>query len=86
MKTVLFTGTRAGWLPAIVGLLIGVSGCGPDPKPVSPSQSQSPLPPVRVRVAVVENHGLAATEEVVGTVRARLHATVEAKVTGRMFI
>jgi RND family efflux transporter MFP subunit len=84
MKTVLSTGTRAVWLPAIVGLLIGVSGCGPDPKPVSPSQSQSPLPPVRVRVAVVENHGLAATEEVVGTVRARLHATVEAKVTGRI--
>lgn len=36
------------------------------------------------RVATVEIHGLTATEEVVGTVRTRLHATVEAKVVGRI--
>lgn len=42
------------------------------------------MPPVRVRLVAVENHGLISTEEVVGTVRTRLRATVEAKVAGRI--
>jgi RND family efflux transporter MFP subunit len=56
-------------------------GCSPDPKLGLPSASG---PTVQVRVAAVESHGFTATEEVVGTVRTRLHATVEAKVAGRI--
>jgi RND family efflux transporter MFP subunit len=56
-------------------------GCSPDSKPGPASAS---WPTARVRVADVESHGLTATEEVVGTVRTRLHATVEAKVAGRI--
>jgi len=64
-----------------LGLLSVMVGCSPDPKPRAPSVA---WPAARVRVATVEIHGLTATEEVVGTVRTRLHATVEAKVVGRI--
>jgi RND family efflux transporter MFP subunit len=43
-----------------------------------------PLPPVPVRVQMVESKSHPATEEVVGTVRAKLHAVIEAKVSGRI--
>lgn len=67
------------------GLLCLMAGCGPDPGPQgSKATASTTLPPVRVRLAVVENHGLTSTEEVVGTVRTRLRATVEAKVAGRI--
>ena len=41
-------------------------------------------PPVRVRVQTVERKSHFATEDVVGTVRAKLHAAIEAKVSGRI--
>ncbi len=70
----------------MVSMLVGLgSGCGPGPG-AGPSNggAPAPLPPVRVRLVAVENHGLTSTEEVVGTVRTRLRATVEAKVAGRI--
>jgi RND family efflux transporter MFP subunit len=42
------------------------------------------LPAIRVRVAVVDNKPHAASEDVVGTVRARLAARVESKINGRI--
>ena len=39
---------------------------------------------VSVRAAIVERHERTASEEVVGTVRARLHAVIEAKVSGEI--
>jgi RND family efflux transporter MFP subunit len=42
------------------------------------------LPPAAVRVQIVENKQRVATEEVVGTVRAKLHSIIEAKVSGRI--
>lgn len=51
-------------------------------------KSESPngeiLPIVTVRTQVAENKAGAATEETVGTVRARLHAVIEAKVSGKI--
>jgi RND family efflux transporter MFP subunit len=42
------------------------------------------LPPASVRVAIVESRRHVATEEVVGSVRARLQAGIEAKISGRI--
>jgi len=42
------------------------------------------LSPAAVRVQTVENKQRIATEEVVGTVRAKLHSVIEAKVSGRI--
>ena len=42
------------------------------------------LPAAAVRVQTVENKSQVVTEEVVGTVRAKLHATLEAKLSGRI--
>lgn len=41
-------------------------------------------PPVAVRTVVVESKARPSTEEVVGTVRAKLRATIEAKVSARI--
>jgi len=73
-------------------LWVGLSGCGPGtgrPETGASQGGSAPAPAsasaaVRVRTARVETHGHTATEEVVGTVRARLRATVEAKVAGRI--
>jgi RND family efflux transporter MFP subunit len=42
------------------------------------------LPPVAVRTIVVENKARPSSEEVVGTVRAKLRAAIEAKVSARI--
>jgi RND family efflux transporter MFP subunit len=42
------------------------------------------LPAVPVRVQTVENKSRSMTDEVVGTVRAKLHATLEARLSGRI--
>jgi RND family efflux transporter MFP subunit len=63
---------------AVSGLL--VSGC--DRAPKSPAAPE--LPPAAVRVQTVESKARAATEEVVGTVRARLRSVLEAKISGRI--
>src|ERR1017187_5641916 len=47
-------------------------------------QSQTELPSATVRVQTVERKLRAATEDVVGTVRPKLSAAIEAKVSGRI--
>lgn len=50
----------------------------------TPEQSQAGLPSATVRVQAVERRSRAATEDVVGTVRPKLSAAIEAKVSGRI--
>lgn len=57
-----------------------LSGCGRKPE----SRVSTELPPVNVRVQIVESKVRPATEEVVGTVRAKLHSVIEAKVSGKI--
>jgi RND family efflux transporter MFP subunit len=45
---------------------------------------QSELPSVQVRTQTVETKSLVCVEDVVGTLRAKLRATVEAKISGRI--
>ncbi|HEX7569072.1 MAG TPA: biotin/lipoyl-binding protein, partial [Verrucomicrobiae bacterium] len=47
-------------------------------------QNQAELPSAAVRVQTVERKSRAATEDVVGTVRPKLSAAIEAKVSGRI--
>jgi len=54
-------------------------GCGRQPEP--PAHA---LPVAVVRVQTVENKARPATEDVVGTVRARLRSVIEAKISGRI--
>lgn len=61
-----------------LGLLLG---CGP--RHETPPATED-LPRVSVRAQKVEPRKVASQEEVVGTVRARLRATLEAKVSGRI--
>ena len=65
---------------ALGALLMAGSGCGKHPE-TSPTPS---LPVATVSYLKVENKKHQANEEVVGTVRARLRASIEAKVTGRI--
>ena len=63
-----------------VGLLAMLAGCGHKPERI-----QSPiLPAAAVRAEVVQSRKRVATEEVVGTVRAKLRSVIEAKVSGRI--
>jgi len=66
-------------LPAVLVLL---AGCGKAHQGHTAAQPE--MPSVQVRTQTVEAKPLAAVEEVVGTVRARLRATVEAKTSGRI--
>jgi RND family efflux transporter MFP subunit len=50
----------------------------------TPPQNQTEPPPATVRVQTAERKSRVATEDVVGTVRPKLSATIEAKVTGRV--
>ena len=59
---------------------LALNGCGRKPGDVSANS----LPPVAVRVQVAENKSRVATEEEVGTVRAKLHSVIEAKVSGKI--
>jgi RND family efflux transporter MFP subunit len=56
------------------------AGCGKSPKSSGPPA----LPAAAVRLQTVESRQRAATEEVVGTVRARLRSVIEAKVSGKI--
>ncbi len=71
---------RAALLAMLTAAVLAAGGC----KPASPAATAPALPPVRVGLATVESHGMTATEEVVGTVRAKLRASVEAKISGRI--
>ncbi len=63
---------------SVAGLLL--AGCGRAPESPTPPN----LPSAVVRVQTVENKQRVAVEEVVGTVRAKLHSVIEAKISGRI--
>ena len=60
--------------------VLALNGCGDKPRDTSATSR----PPVAVRVRIAESKSRVATEEDVGTVRAKLHAVIEAKVSGRI--
>jgi membrane fusion protein, multidrug efflux system len=68
-------------LPAFLAAL-ALTGCGD--KRESSKENSSSLPGAQVRVQKVESKSRPVTEEVVGTMRAKLHATLEAKLSGRI--
>lgn len=68
-------------LAAVAALLFGVACNQHEP---APAQQREPRPAAVVQVARISSEGLQGTEEVVGTVRAKLRATLEAKVSGRI--
>jgi RND family efflux transporter MFP subunit len=81
------TGHNQIWMLAkpgfiVVAALALFTGCG-HKREANLDTAQS-LPAVAVRARNVESKGWPSTEEVVGTVRARMRATMEAKVTGRI--
>ena len=57
------------------------AGCRKQPNAGATSQD---LPTATVRVQTVESKSHPATDEVVGTVRAKLRASIEAKASGRI--
>ena len=63
-----------------LGLSALMAGCGQKPERVQPPS----LPTATVRAQVVESKQRVATEEVVGTVRAKLRAVIAAKISGRI--
>ena len=63
-----------------VGLSLALVGCGHKTDPAA----APPLPTATVRAQTVESKKRVATEEVVGTVRARLRSVIEAKVSGKI--
>ena len=66
-------------LSTLVAAIPFFSGCHK-----ASEQNQTELPSAAVRVQVVERKSRAATEDVVGTVRPKLSAAIEAKVSGRI--
>ena len=58
-----------------------LAACGKPEAPVAPALSAAPVP-VQVKIVTPETHQ--ATEDVVGTVRSRQRAVIEAKVSGRV--
>jgi RND family efflux transporter MFP subunit len=75
---------HAGTLSLIstIVILLTLTGCGS--KQEKKQKTSASLPTVQVRVISVQNKPRAITEEVVGTVRARLRATLEARLSGRI--
>lgn len=73
--------SRGILLPAVI-VVFALIGCGR--KHEDSRENRSTLPSVEVQVQTATRKSHAATEEVVGTVRAKLHATLEAKVSGRI--
>lgn len=71
----------AGRLALLLGGLL-LAGCGKKHDAVAPPPA--PLPTATVHVQTVASKPHVATEEVVGTVRSKLRAVLEAKVSGRI--
>ncbi|HUZ06226.1 MAG TPA: efflux RND transporter periplasmic adaptor subunit [Candidatus Paceibacterota bacterium] len=74
------------FIPSIFTLLpiafaaCALAGCGAKHE----NQNSTSLPTVEVRTQTVENKSRVMTEEVLGTVRAKLHATLEARLSGHI--
>ena len=66
-------------IPIAFCLLCALAGCGREQPPAAETS-----PPLAVRIAPVTKKERAAGEEVVGTVRPKLQAVIEAKVSGRI--
>jgi len=72
-------------LAAVVAMVVAtLSFTGCNRKPGAPKEAAANLPTASVRVQTVQSAPQAMIEEVVGTVRAKLHATLEAKLSGRI--
>jgi RND family efflux transporter MFP subunit len=69
-------------LSALALATLLLPGCGR--KPDTHPTSQPDLAAAQVQVQTAESKQRATTEEVVGTVQAKLHATLEAKLSGRI--
>ena len=80
MNMILFT--RLAIVVSAAGFSFVFAGCGS--KHEAQKENSRSLPTARVRVQTVESKTRALTEEVVGTLRAKLRATLEAKVSGRI--
>lgn len=81
MRGFRFARATFGFVGVLLALLLGV-GCG---KQHDSHSAPSPnLPAATVRVQKIEATQQPALEEVVGTVQAKLQATIEAKVSGRV--
>jgi RND family efflux transporter MFP subunit len=65
---------------ALLSAALILNGCGGKPA----DAAAQPLPPVAVRTQVADSKNRVATEDVVGTVRPKLSAAIEAKVSGRI--
>ena len=68
---------------AVLVLLLAAASLASCGKKTVPPVREN-LPSVAVRVQTVENKPRVATEDVVGTVRAKLHSVIEAKISGRI--
>lgn len=62
-----------------LGSILALTAC-----PAKKDKTRSEAPPVAVRVAEVTNKARTSNEEVVGTVRPKLRAVIEAKVSGKI--
>jgi RND family efflux transporter MFP subunit len=80
MKTITMTNRRTTAL--LAASLMVVVGCGRTA--TKPASTTDTLPTVPVRVQTVQSQKMPSTEEVVGTIRAKVHATLEARVSGRI--
>jgi RND family efflux transporter MFP subunit len=67
------------FLPTAV-VAFALVGCGSKHE----NENSASLPTAQVRVETIENKSRTMTEEVVGTVRAKLRATLEARLSGRI--
>ncbi len=75
-------GCYSFWPIAVLAAALCFSGCGA--KPEHSKANSSILPTAAVRIQTIQRKPQTITEEVVGTVRAKLHATLEAKLSGRI--
>lgn len=71
---------RIRFAPILTLVALALAGCG---HKVERRTTES-LPPAAVRVQTIERKLRPATEEVVGTVRAKLRSVIEAKVSGKI--
>jgi membrane fusion protein, multidrug efflux system len=62
----------------LAGMAVLLTACQKNAEPAAPTE----LPSAKVRVQAIESKTRAATEEVMGTIRARQRAVLEAKVSG----
>ena len=82
MKVLSGKGTGRVFASALLGAVLLGAGCN-RPHPPAPAAVEQ-LPTARVRVQTIESRKRVASEEVVGTVRAKLRAVIAAKINGRI--